>query len=451
MRKPLLIVLFTCACIFTQAQVNIITTICGTTVGYCGDGGPAKNACLNNANLLCLDNFDNLYLSDAFNNRIRKISLATGIITTVAGKGTVPGTYSGDGGPATNAELFIPDAVYTDSAGNIYIADGLNYRIRKVDIVSSIISTVAGNGTKGDSGDGGPATNAKIGGVSGLYIGKNGDIIFTDLDNNEVKKVDGSTGVLTTLAGKGMSGYSGDNGLAVNAILASPGQPFLDDLGNIFFTEYDNNIVRKITTSTGIITTIAGNGTQGCLGDGGPSTSAKLNRPYGIFIDPSRNIFIGDWGNGSIRKINSLTGIITTVAGEGVQGFSGDGGPATAARLAPDGIWIDRHGRMFIADEGNNVIRMVQDTTQDYTEVKLVTKNSIKIYPNPASNELTIEGAEGSKVSVWNMVGQEVLHMDKIKASQVINISHLVQGIYLVSAINPETGNKTISRIVKSE
>lgn len=441
-----------CACINGQAQVNIITTICGNDIlGFCGDGGQSVDACINGVDLLCLDNFGNLYLSDAFNNRVRKIDISTGVITTVAGKGTVPGTYSGDDGPATNAELFIPQAVFTDSVGNIYIADGLNYRVRKVNISTGIINTIAGNGAKGDSGENGPATNAKIGAPAGVYVDKVGSIFFTDADNNKIKKVDALTGILTTLAGTGANGYSGDNGLAVNAVLGGPGQPFLDDSANIFFTEYDNNRVRKISSITGIITTVAGTGSLVFFGDGGPAIEAGIAHPYGIYIDPKRNIFIGDWGNGSIRKIDGISGIITTVVGEGIQGFSGDGGLATAARLAPDGIFIDKHGTMYIADYGNNKVRMVRDTTQDYTAVKAIAKSEIKIYPNPATNELIIEGAEDSEVSVWNMLGVKVYSeawFDKLTKTTKIDVSKLVPAMYIVQIVSP-AGNKEVRRFVK--
>jgi len=457
MRKWLLILFFTCAGFSVRAQVNIITTIGGNGSGIFGadihDGGPATNAQIRLPSSLCLDPSGNIIISNAGDARVRKIDAFTNVITTIGGNG-VPG-FSGDGGPATNAQFLGVSAVYTDSSGNVFLADAGNNRIRKINIFTGIITTVAGSGPVGlgtgtFSGDGGMATDATLKLPSGLYVDKFENIYIADIDNNRVRKVDHLSGKISTIAGNGSPCYLGDNGPATAACLWSPGQPFVDSSGNIFVSEYDNSVIRKISATTGIITTVAGTGVQGYSGDGGPATSAKLNQPYGIYIDKGQNIFVAEWGNGVIRRIDGATGIITTVAGDGTQGYSGDGGPATAAQLVPDGVVLDRHGRMLIADFNNHRIRMVYDSTQHYvgTKTPSAPKGGLHIYPNPAGNELTIEGAEGSEVSIYNTIGQSFYKLRMVKKKEVINVSSLVPGMYIIQIVGV-SGEKEVRRFVK--
>ena len=348
MKRILLFLLF--LPLITEAQY--ITTICGSdTAGYTGDGGPAKNAKLNAPYGICNDKYGNIYFADGLNNRIRKINASTGIITTIAGSDSAG--FSGDGGPATNARLFITEGICIDIAGNFYFADAGNNRIRKITVSTGIITTVAGSGPTGllngsYSGDGGPATNATLNEPCGVCLDIYGNIYIADYTNNVVRKVDASTGIITSVIGK-------------NAAISGAIYVTVDSSGNIYFSDQWNSLVRKLDQSTGIMTIIAGNKNAGYLGDGGLAIYAELNQPGGIFIDSKQNIFIAEYGNGTIRKIDAITGIITTVAGTGNPGYSGDGGPATIARMWPTDVFLDKCGTMYIDDYQNNTIRMVSD------------------------------------------------------------------------------------------
>ena len=429
MRKQIILIfLFSCACLISQAQENIIVTIAGIdTPGFRGDGGPATNAMFDHADMLWLDNFGNLYISDAFNDRIRKIDIATNIITTVAGNGT--GGYNGDGIQATDAELWIPQGVCTDTLGNIYIADPGNSRVRKIDISTGIITTVVGIGGAGNAGDGGPATNALINAPLGLTIDKHGNLYITDINNYNVRKVD-NHGIITTIAGTGGMGYSGDGGSATAAELNEPGKAFADSFGNIIITDPNNNAIRKVFLETGTIETIAGNGTAGYSGDGGPASNAILFFPFGLFIDKQNNIFFVEGGNGVVRKIDGATGLISTVVGCGVQGFSGDGGPATLAELRPDDVVIDKYGTMYITDYRNNRIRKVYNPALGITNIQ--SENKIIIYPNPTKDELTIEHAADCEMKIINLLGQEMLKSKINSNKETVNTEPLTPGMYLV-------------------
>ena len=448
MMKWFLILFTTCACSNLQAQV-IINTIAGQgkVSGYTGDGGPGTNAKLDQPQMICLDKFGNIYFADANNNRVRKIDAESGIITTIAGNGTAG--YSGDGGQGTNAQLLIPTGVTSDTGGNIYLSDALNRRIRKIDALTGIITTVAGNGTMGNSGDGGQATNAQINAVTGLCTDKSNNIYIVDIDNNNVRKINGTTGIITRVAGTGVAGYSGDGQVATDATLNQPCHPFIDNAGNLFVTDLMNNVVRRVNASDGIITTIAGTGVAGYSGDDGLAINAKLKQPYGICVDKQNNIFIAEYLNGVIRKIDGVSGIITTVAGIGTQGFSGDGGPATNSQMAAVAVCVDHHGSIFISDYGNHVIRKVYDSSQHYTQVRSITKNEVKIHPNPVGDELTIEGVEGAEINICNVVGQSFYKLKVTKNKEHINVGTLVSGVYLLQAVDGSTGLTMTRRFVK--
>jgi uncharacterized repeat protein (TIGR03803 family) len=336
-----------------------ITTLAGNgTQGYSGDGGPATSAELSAPDGVAVDTSGNIYIGDLGNNRVRKVTVATGDISTVAGDGT--GGYSGDGGLATKAELSSPEGVAVDHAGNIYIADHTNSRIRKVTVSTGIITTVAGDGTTGYSGDGGLATKAELCAPEDVTVDSAGNIYIADSCNNRIRKVTASTGIITTVAGDGKGGYSGDGGQATSAELSDPIGVGLDTANNIYIGDFSNNRIRKVTVSTGIITTVAGDGKAGYSGDGGPATSAELNFPGGVEVDPAGNIYIADYGNSRIRKVTALTGFISTVGGDGVAGYSGDGGAATAAELnIPPALALDTVGNIYVADRGNNRIRAI--------------------------------------------------------------------------------------------
>ena len=274
------------------------------------------------------------------------------IISTVAGNGT--GGYNGDGGTAINTSLYYPMGVAVDAVGNIFIVDQSNHRVRKVN-TSGIISTVAGNGTGGYSGDGGAAINASLNYPMGVAVDAVGNIYIADQANYRIRKV-GANGNISTVAGNGISGYSGDGGAATSASLNVPEGVAVDAVGNIFIADAGSHIIRKVNAS-GVISTVAGNGTEGFGGDGGAATSANLYQPFGVAVDAAGNIFIADTKNNRIRKVNN-SGVISTIAGNGTHGFSVDGGAATNASLyAPSGVAVDAFGNIYIADVGNHRIR----------------------------------------------------------------------------------------------
>ncbi|MGV3559149.1 NHL domain-containing protein [Larkinella arboricola] len=333
---------------------GIISTVVGTgTQGFGGDGGPAVQANLSSPYGVAVDTQGNLFIADFGNNRIRKVT-ANGMINTVAGTGTQG--FSGDGGPATTASLRHPRGVAVDTQGNLFIADLDNQRIRKVSS-GGIITTVAGNGTYGSGGDGGPATSAGIGSPYGVAVDKQGNLFIADGSNNRIRKVS-PTGIITTVAGNGTYGFSGDGGPATSAQLSSPSGVAVDAQGNLFIADASNYRIRKVATN-GLIYTVAGNGPIGDSGDGGPATSAQLNLPTGVAVDSQGNLFIADMGNRRIRKV-SANGIINTVAGNGTENYGGDGGPATEARFHfPTDVAVDAQGNLFIVDQFNSRIRKV--------------------------------------------------------------------------------------------
>ncbi|MBZ5538692.1 MAG: hypothetical protein LAO31_22320 [Acidobacteriia bacterium] len=331
-----------------------ISTAAGIgTFGFAGDGGPAASAQLNYPQGLALDVGGNLYIGDTLNSRVRKVTPA-GVISTAAGIGTFG--FSGDGGPATSAKLGSPYSLAVDAGGNLYIADSGNYRIRKV-TPTGVISTVAGNGTRGFSGDGGPATSAQLGVANGVAVDAGGNLYIADLENYRVRKVT-PAGVISTVAGNGTRGFSGDGGPATSAQLDLSYGLAVDAGGNLYIADSGNYRIRKVTPA-GVISSFAGKGSQGFSGDGGPATSAQLYSPGGLAVDAGGNLFIAEVNNDRIREV-TVAGVIITVAGNGTRGFSGDGGPATLAQLdTPYCLAIDAKGKLYISDEYNARIRKV--------------------------------------------------------------------------------------------
>jgi sugar lactone lactonase YvrE len=334
--------------------------------GYSGDGGPATAADLNYPYETALDSAGNLYIADSNNNVVRKVAAGTGIITTVAGSGTAG--YSGDNGAATSAQLYAPFSVALDGAGNLYISDNGNSVVRKVTAATGVITTFAGNGTSGSSGDNGPATSAALEYPRGIALDGTGNLYIADSISQRIRKVAAGTGIITTVAGNGTAGYSGDGGPATSASLRSPVGIATDSAGNLYLADEFNNVIRKVTASNGVISTVAGNENAsysyqgGYSGDGGPATSAQLYWPSAVSVDGAGNLYIADYTNQVIRKVNASSGIITTVAGNGSMcgSPSGDSGPATSAALCyPEGVSVDGAGNLYISDTYSGRIREV--------------------------------------------------------------------------------------------
>jgi trimeric autotransporter adhesin len=296
--------------ITTVAGVSPFPEIVG---GYSGDGGPAVSAKLNGPVGIALDASGNLYIADAGNGLIRKVAASNRVITTVAGNIAGDNTgYSGDGGPAVKAQLNKPFGVAVDASGNLYIADAGNNVIRKVSASTGTITTVAGNGSNagtnpgGFSGDNGPATSAKLSDPEGVALDASGNLYIADATNWRVRKVDASTGIITTVAGNGVQGSSGDNGAATSAELNHLMGVSVDASGNLYIADTGNMRVRMVDASTGKIRAFAGSGVQGNAGDGGPAASAQLNNPWSTVVDPSGNLYIADYANAVVRKVTVL-------------------------------------------------------------------------------------------------------------------------------------------------
>ena len=405
---------------FVNAQTQLISTVAGTGVqGFAGDGSAATSAQLNYPQSVFLDGSGNLLIADKGNQRVRQIS--SGNISTLAGGG-----LGNDGGPALNAILANPFNLAEDAAGNLYIADTANNRIRFVNAQTSTISTVVGTGVAGYTGDAGPALSATLNGPTGVAIDASGNLLIADTGNLVIRKVNGSTQAITTYAGTGKScpigsNPCGDNGPATLATFSTPLSITLDSAANLYIADYTDHKIREVNGTTQVITTIAGVGISGAGGNGQPATLAHLNHPSSVAVDGAGNVYIDDSYNNSIRRITASTGTINawalsggftlggdggpalngsmwapmelaldpagdlfigggndnvvqrvdaatytigTVAGNyalrGVGGFSGDGGPATAAKISNLGLTVDAQGNLFIADAGNNRIRSLR-------------------------------------------------------------------------------------------
>jgi uncharacterized protein (TIGR03437 family) len=353
MKRLAIFILVSCLgfCSLASGQTEIITTVAGTgAAGLSGDGGSATSAALNQPGGVALDASGDLFIADTTNNRIQEVSGA--IVTTVVGTG----------GLAASPALAQPSGVFVDGSGNLFIADTANHQIREVP-AGGKVTTIAGGGSYGYYGDGGPATSATLYNPTGVFVDASGNVFVADTFNYVIREFTVG-GNITTVAGNNAlpAGYSGDNGPAISAQLNNPTGVFGDASGNIFIADSGNNRIRKFTVG-GNITTIAGNGTEGFSGDGGPATAAKLYTPTGVFVDAYGNVFIADTTNNRVREF-TVGGNITTVAGNGNNGFSGDNGLPTAASLSrPKGVAIDASGDIFIADTNNNRIREVSAST----------------------------------------------------------------------------------------
>ena len=484
-----------------DASTGAIVRVAGKgTSGSSGDGGPATEAELNNPRGVCTDALGNLYLADSDNNRIRKVS--AGFISTIVNTSGVAGS-SGDGGLATAAQLNSPAGVWADASGNIYIADSDNHRIRKVTAATGMISTIAnttGNPTDGTHplGDGGAATAATLNGPRSVFVDSALNIFIADRDNDRIRKVTAATGIISTVAGTS-NGDAGDGGAATAAMLNAPYGVWVDANGNIFIADAGNNRIRKVTAATGIITTFAGTGTAGYGGDGGTATTALIDWPTGIcvkgtgevIISDTNNsclrqvsitntistlpmtvgrgmnapggtasyydtaqkklfLYIADKNNHRIRKLDTVTNAFVTVAGTGSSGSTGDGGQAIAARLkSPSGVTVDASGNLFIADTGNNKIRMVTAATgiistvagtgsagflNDGNAATLAQLNSPKGVSVDASGNIFIADTNNHRIRIFTVGG----NIDTVAGTGIGSYNE--EGMAKVKRVNSPSG-----------
>jgi sugar lactone lactonase YvrE len=379
-------------------NASIITTVAGNgTAGYGGNGGAATSALLDNPTGVSVDASGNIYIADAAHGYIRKVNVTTGIITTIAGNGQA---YSANG-PAASTGLGIPIGIALDAAGNVYISDGYQSRVLKLTATTGMIASIAGNGTAGWGGDGGAATSAYLNSPSSVAVDASGSIYIAD--GLVIRKVN-PAGIISTIAGNETYGYSGDNGPATSAALNIPMGVSVDASGNIYIADWSNNRIRKVNTA-GIITTVAGNGTAGYSGDGGVATSAELNAPESVYVDASGDVYIADGGNNRIRKVNAA-GIITTVAGNGTSGYSGDSGIATSAELNLVGwslgeVFVDPGGTIYISDSNNNRIRAVGPTS-NVLAITVTTSGSPSVYGSPVTFTATVPSGDTNTVTFYS-------------------------------------------------
>jgi DNA-binding beta-propeller fold protein YncE len=338
-------------------QSWIITTVAGTGErGFAGDGGPALRAQLNGPFDVGFDPAGNLYFSDTFNHRIRRIDGRTGIITTVAGNGIAG--YSGDGGPATAAAFNEPYGIAVDRNGNIYVADRHNHCVRRIDAASGVATTFAGNGRAGYSGDGGPAAQAGMVEPNGLGFDPAQQRLFiADVADHRVRVVDIATGQIGTFAGTGEPAHSGDGGPSSAAGVFGARAVKVAPDGTVYILERQGSTLRGVDPKSGVITTVAGTGARGYSGDGGPALAAVFDAPKEFALGPDDDILIVDTESHAIRRIEAATGIVETIAG-GHKGPEGDGGAATAAGLGrPHGAVVGPDGAIYIGDTENHRIR----------------------------------------------------------------------------------------------
>ena len=356
-RRPFAVLALLMAALPLGAQeVGVIASPVGTgEQGYAGDGGAADSARLDQPFHLCKDRQGNLYVADTFNHCIRKVT-PQGIITTVAGDGTAGFQ---DGKPGRMNE---PYGVLADAQGNLFIVDRLNQAIRRVDATTGEMTTYAGTGAKAYSGDGGPRQQVAFVEPNAIDFDPDGHLYVADVSDNRIRRIDKDTGVVTTVAGTGERRHSGDGGPATQAAINGARGVAFDRVGNMYLCERQGNTIRRVDARTQVITTIAGTGAAGYDGDGGQALRATFNGPKWIHVGPDGNIYVVDTENHCVRQIDLARGRITTVAG-GRKGPAGDGGPAARAGMdRPHGCWLDDEWRLYTADTNNHRIRMVQLT-----------------------------------------------------------------------------------------
>jgi sugar lactone lactonase YvrE len=412
---------------------GIITTIAGNGITqYIGDGAPATNFSLGGPAGICLDKKGNIYIANLYTARISKLAHDT--LSTIVDTSGESG-YTGNGGRADTATITNPNSICMDTAGNLYITDLFYHVVRKVS-VSGIITTICGAGSSGFSGDGGPGLLATMDRPHGVCTDRVGNLYIADYGNHRIRKMNFRTGTITTVAGTGVNGFSGENGAAASMDLSFPNSICSDAGGNIYFSEYGNNRVRRIDAATGQLNTVAGNGSHAFAGDGDLAINASLNQPNSVFIDNKGYLYIADNGNNVVRVVTPL-GIILTVAGNGIYDYTGDGGLAhNASFKGLTSVCVDNTGNIYIADGDVSVVRKVTPISYANVGVAQVSSSALNIYPNPSSEgKFTIRLASeqtGAGITVFNNIGR-CIYTNVFSGKQAeINLAGKAPGSYYV-------------------
>ena len=448
MKKIFFCIVLIIAVCTNRTYAQYILHIAGSsTIGVSGDGGPATSAAFEDLNAICMDAAGNLYIGD--NDRVRKIDIMTGIITTIAGSSSSADTT--DNIPATNAEIYQADGLCIGGADGVeylYIADNRT-RVRQVNLTTGIITTVAGGPPSMYGGDGGPATSVELGQPRGIAIDPDGNLYIAEYFMNAVRKVTAATGIITTIAGVatvGTGSYGGDGGPATAAQLDGPEGVALDSHENIYIADQNNNRIRRVDAITGIITTVAGIGPTSGLGgsysgDGGPATVGSLSLPGRIAFDKYDNMYIADLYNFRIRRVDAVTGIITTYAGSGMGAYLGDtvgdSGPATAAEIIAFDLCLDSCGNIFF--DGATNVRAVTASGPSLAVCGLaslgVQAANIKewnTYPNPTTGQLTVQAPVAGSFILYNMVGQQLAAYKVASGATDVRLpAALADGVYM--------------------
>jgi uncharacterized protein (TIGR03437 family) len=421
---------------------GVIVTVAGTkSADYSGDGGKATSASLHQPCGLVLDPTGIYYIGDSFSGVIRKVATA-GDISTVMGLGPSNG-FSGDGGTATSATMNYPCGLALDAAGNLYAADSLNNRIRKLTSATGIITTVAGDGTAGLGGDGGLAINAHLNAPRAIRFDAAGNMYIADTLGHRIRKVD-THGIITTVVGTGYAGFSGDGGLAISAQLNHPSDFVLDSAGNIYIADTNNSRIRVVSAANGVINTIAGNGSFSFSGDNGPALSAALNFPAGIVLGPYGSIYISDTQNHVVRQLTPPTG--GTLPAINAKGVVSAGAFGAFTSVAP-GSWVEIYGTSLAAttrmwDTKTDFKSLVAPTSLDGTSVKIGGQDAFISYVSPGQVNAQVPSgvAPGTQLmTVTTLAGTSSTYSIQVNDLQPGLLAFTVAGKQYVAALLPES------------
>ena len=435
MKKIVLLSLLSVFAVTTNSGAQTIYTIAGTGVaGFSGDTGVATGAKVYGPSGIAVDGAGNTYFSDYYNQRVRRIS-SSGNITTVAGNGTAG--FTGDNVIGNSTRLNNPMGLAADAYGNVYIADKGNNRIRKIDS-SGYITTIAGTGTGGYTGDNGPATDAQLFNPTGVAVDNWGNVYIADKANNAVRKID-AAGMITTIAGNGNQGYNGDTWpSATLANLYAPSGVAVDNMGNVYIADESNNRVRKVDTFNKI-STIMGRGIAGFTADGVMATNSEIYQPNSVSVDAYGNVYVSDQLNYMIRKVDHNTNSVVTIAGKhGVSSFNGDTGLAVNALIGNcKGLAVDASGNIAFTDWQNNRVNYITSTIAAVKEVS-GTLSGIDLYPSPNKGTFTVNVASATKemlhVTITNVTGQKVKEITSETNKPIVIDLNAASGIYFVTA-----------------